>query len=137
LTRVLIIDDDITMTDVLKRILEGAHFEVMAANTSIEGIEAIGQWKPDIVILDLIMPGMDGLQVCKAIRSFSDVPILVLSVIDKPETIAQVLDNGADDYLVKPVPSGILIAHLNKISRRARTGYTTTVTPKTALEVGS
>jgi DNA-binding response OmpR family regulator len=66
----------------------------------------------------LMMPGMDGWQVCNQIRSFSKVPILVFSALDSPGMVASALDAGADDYLVKPVPSGVLIAHLNKLTRR-------------------
>jgi DNA-binding response OmpR family regulator len=66
------------------------------------------------------MPGMDGRQVCKAIRQFSEIPILVLSALSKPETVARVLDEGADDYLIKPVSSDTLIAHLNSLIRRTQ-----------------
>jgi len=75
---------------------------------------------PDVIILDLFMPGLDGWQVCKSIREYSQVPILVLSAINKPGTVAKALDEGADDYLIKPVPSGVLVAHLNNLIRRAR-----------------
>jgi two-component system response regulator ResD len=73
---------------------------------------------PDVIILDLMMPGMDGWQVCSQIRTFSSVPILILSALHSPGLVASALDAGADDYLVKPVPSGVLIAHLNKLTRR-------------------
>jgi DNA-binding response OmpR family regulator len=66
-----------------------------------------------------MMPGMDGWQVCSEVRSFSDVPILILSALDSPGMVASALDAGADDYLVKPVPSGVLLAHLNNLVRRA------------------
>ncbi len=65
------------------------------------------------------MPGMDGWQVCTEVRAFSDVPILILSALDSPGMVASALDAGADDYLVKPVPSGVLLAHLNNLNRRA------------------
>jgi DNA-binding response OmpR family regulator len=120
LTRVLIVDDDVDMTEVLTMILREAGFEVLATNSSVAGVEASRSWKPDVVILDLIMPGMDGWETCRAIRETSQVPILVLSVINKPEMIAKALDQGADDHLVKPVPSGVLIAHLNNLARRSR-----------------
>ena len=67
------------------------------------------------------MPETDGLQACKAIRQFSNVPILVLSALNNPGLIAMALDEGADDFLSKPVPSGVLVAHLNTLARRART----------------
>ncbi|HZD57495.1 MAG TPA: response regulator [Anaerolineales bacterium] len=120
LTRVLVIDDDIAMTEMLKVTLEPRAFEVFTAHTGEEGIKAAKAQNPDVIILDLFMPGMDGWQVCKSIRRHSQVPILVLSAINKPGTVAKALDEGADDYLIKPVPSGVLVAHLNNLIRRAR-----------------
>ena len=120
LTRILVVDDDVEMTDLLKIILEPSTFEVFAANTGAEGVRLARELKPDVVILDLLMPGMDGWDVCKEIRSFSQVPILVLSAINKPGMVARALDEGADDYLLKPMPSGVLTAHINKLTRRAR-----------------
>ncbi len=118
--KVLIIDDDVDMTDVLKLVLEGAGFDVVVNNSSIESIAVTRYHNPDVVILDLLMPGMDGWEVCKAIRRFSQIPILILSVFSRPGMIEQALDAGADDYLVKPVPRGVLVAHLNGLARRAR-----------------
>lgn len=120
LTRILVIDDDAAMTEMLKVTLEPRAFDVLTANTGEEGIEAAKNQDPDVIILDLFMPGVDGWQVCKAIRKYSQVPILVLSAINKPGTVAKALDEGADDYLIKPVPSGVLVAHLNNLIRRAR-----------------
>jgi DNA-binding response OmpR family regulator len=120
LTTVLIIDDDVDMTDVLKLILNGAGFEVITTNSSLAGLELARQPGLDTIILDLLMPDMDGWQVCKAIREFSCVPIIILSVFNKPGMLEQALDAGADDYLVKPVPSGVLVAHINGLTRRAR-----------------
>ena len=93
-------------------------FEVVTANTGEEGIKAINDTKPHVVVLDLMMPGMDGWQVCKHVRTFSNVPIVILSALDDPAMIASALDAGADDYLVKPVSSSILVAHLNRLIRR-------------------
>lgn len=120
LTSVLVIDDDITMTEMLRTVLDPQSFEVFSANTGEEGIKFTSDLEPDVIVLDLFMPEMDGWQVCKKIREFSQVPILVLSALSKPGTAARALDEGADDYLIKPVPSNVLIAHLNNLSRRAR-----------------
>jgi DNA-binding response OmpR family regulator len=87
---------------------------------------------PDVIILDLMMPGMDGWQVCKQIRSFSTVPIVVFSALDSPGIVASALDAGADDYLVKPVPSGVLISHLNTLTRRTEMNNGNKFIPKTA-----
>ena len=120
LTRVLIIDDDSAMTDLLKLMLEPARFQVIAINSGKEGIEAARTKFPHVIILDLLIPGMDGWEVCKAIRSFSDVPILVLSALNEPNLVTKALNEGADDVLIKPVPANVLTAYLNKLTRRAR-----------------
>lgn len=116
--RVLAIDDDPAMTELLSLILKGQGLEVLIANTGADGVKTILDASPDVVILDLMMPDMDGWQVCKMVRKFSNVPILILSALDNPGMVASALDAGADDYLIKPVPSGVLIAHLHKLTRR-------------------
>ncbi|MBA4386020.1 MAG: hypothetical protein C0410_14875 [Anaerolinea sp.] len=73
---------------------------------------------PSIVILDLMMPDMDGWQITTEIRTFSSVPVMILSVIDNPGLVARALDAGADDYLIKPAPRSVLIAHINNLTRR-------------------
>jgi DNA-binding response OmpR family regulator len=117
-TTILTIDDDPAITDLLSVILRANGFEVMIANSGEEGVQIIKEKTPRLVILDLMMPDMDGWQVCKAVRAFSSVPILILSALDDPSVVASILDAGADDYLVKPVPSAVLVAHLNKIRRQ-------------------
>ncbi len=118
--KILVIDDDIGMTELLSLLLAPASSEIITANNSTEGIELARKHAPDVIILDLMMPELNGWMVCKQIRQFSDVPILILSALDAPGMVAQALDVGADDYLVKPVSSGTLIARLNKLTRRAR-----------------
>jgi DNA-binding response OmpR family regulator len=117
--KILVIDDDVAMTELLKMLLMPTHSIVIAANSGAEALQLAGETAPDIYILDLMMPDMDGWQVCEAIRKFTNAPILVLSALDNPGTVAKALDAGADDYLIKPVPSGILIAHINNLFRRA------------------
>jgi len=119
-TRILVIDDDQAMTEMLRLVLEPNSFDVYEAHSGPEGIEATRRLNPEVVVLDLLMPGMDGWEVCKEIRTFSQVPILVLSAISKPGIVARALDEGADDYLLKPMPSSVLIAHLKRLARRAR-----------------
>jgi two-component system KDP operon response regulator KdpE len=119
-TSVLVIDDDAVMSELLKDILEQKDFQVFNAHSCTEGMETIRGIGPDIVVLDLYLPETDGWQICRSIREFSQVPILVLSALNKPGAVAEALDEGADDYLIKPVPGGILIAHLNNLARRAR-----------------
>ena len=115
---VLTIDDDLAITELLAMILKGYNFEISSANTGEEGVRLIREKSPHIVLLDLMMPNMDGWQVCRAVRAFSNVPILILSALNDPATVAGILDSGADDYLVKPVPSAVLVAHINKLTRR-------------------
>jgi two-component system KDP operon response regulator KdpE len=119
--KVLIIDDDPAMTELVTLLLKTHGLDAYMANSGKDGIQMIHKISPDVVILDLMMPGMDGWQVCSDVRSFSAVPILILSALDSPGLVARALDGGADDYLVKPVPSGVLVAHLNTLVRRAVT----------------
>lgn len=118
-TKILVIDDDIALTDLLSTLLMTHGFEVVTANYGQSGIELAQTAKPDMIILDLMMPDQDGWSVCQAIRTFSKVPIIVLSALNDPNMVVSALDAGADDYLVKPVPSNILIAHINTLTRRA------------------
>jgi DNA-binding response OmpR family regulator len=127
--KILVIDDDEGMTELLSLLLAPASSEIIIANSSPEGIELAKKHSPDVVILDLMMPEMNGWVTCKEIRAFSDVPILILSAMDVPGIVAQALDVGADDYLIKPVSSGTLIAHLNKLVRRARVSQSPNTRP--------
>ncbi|MCF6278393.1 MAG: response regulator transcription factor [Anaerolineales bacterium] len=120
--RVLAIDDDTAMTELLTLLLRSHGFESMTANSGADGIQAVKTEHPDIILLDLMMPGMDGWENCKAIRDFSNTPIIVLSSLNSPGMVASALDAGADDYLIKPVPSGILVAHIKNLARRS-TGH--------------
>lgn len=118
---VLTIDDDNAITELLAMLLRTHGYEVVTANNGEEGIKYIKDNNPHVVVLDLMMPGLDGWQVCKRVRAFSNVPIVILSALDDPAMIASALDAGADDYLVKPVSSSILVAHLNRLIRRTGT----------------
>ncbi|PKN93907.1 MAG: hypothetical protein CVU44_08820 [Chloroflexi bacterium HGW-Chloroflexi-6] len=117
--KVLIIDDDNAMTDLLGLLLQSYSLEVITANDSQQGLELVKTVAPDIILLDLMMPGKTGWDVCREIRTFSKVPIAVLSAIDDPVMVASALDAGADDYMVKPIPSGELLSHINNLTRRA------------------
>lgn len=117
--KILVIDDDPAMTDLLKLLLRQTGAEIRTVNDGRSGINMTKTFSPQIIILDLMMPEMDGWQVCKEIRTFNDVPILILSALDSPGLVAAALDAGADDYLIKPVTSSVLIAHINNLIRRA------------------
>jgi len=118
--KLLVIDDDTAVTDLLSLLLKSQGFEVSATNNSSEGLSMIRDIEPDLVILDLMMPEMDGWEVCRAVRQFNQqVPIIILSALNDPSMIASVLDAGADDYLTKPTPSRVLVAHINRLTKRS------------------
>ena len=117
-TKIFVIDDDNAVTDLLSVLLTSQGFEVWATNSSTEGLTHIRENTPDLVILDLMMPEMDGWEICRAVRAFSDVPIIVLSALNDPSMVASVLDAGADDYLTKPTPRRVLVAHINRLVNR-------------------
>lgn len=119
MTKVLIIDDDVLVTNMIKETLDPDSFEVFVANSGSEGIETTRQLKPDVIVLDLMMPGMSGWEVCRTIRTFSQVPILVLSAVIDSERVTRALDDGADDYLVKPVPTGMLASRIKRLMKNA------------------
>src|SRR5215211_3130204 len=116
--KLLVIDDDTAVTDLLSLLLKSQGFEVFATNNSSEGLSMIREIQPDLVILDLMMPEMDGWEVCRSVRQFSQIPIIILSALNDPSMIASVLDAGADDYLTKPTPSRVLVAHINRLTKR-------------------
>jgi DNA-binding response OmpR family regulator len=95
---------------------------VTSVNSGSDGISVLRERKIDLIVLDLMMPDMDGWDVCRQVRSFSNVPIIVLSALNDPSMIASILDTGADDYLVKPTASSVLIAHIKQLVRRTATG---------------
>jgi two-component system KDP operon response regulator KdpE len=115
---VLLIDDDPDLALMLRTLLKGQDFQICAEYNGEDGIETCKTAKPDVVILDLLMPGMDGWEVCEQIREFSDVPILILSALGSPGSVARALDAGADDYLIKPVHASLLASRLRTLVRR-------------------
>ena len=117
--KILTIDDDVAMTNLIALLLRSYNLDVIIANDGERGLALARSENPDLIMLDLTMPGMDGWEVCKTIRAESKVPIIILSALDDPSVVSSALDAGADDYMVKPVPSGVLIAHINNLTRRA------------------
>ena len=114
----LLIDDDPDLAAVLQTLLRGQDFDLHSVLTGSEGIEACRNAPPDVVILDLLMPEIDGWEVCQKIREFSNVPILILSALGAPGSVARALDAGADDYLIKPVHASLLASRLRTLVRR-------------------
>jgi DNA-binding response OmpR family regulator len=117
-TKVLIIDDDINICELIKLYLEKEGYEIMTAYNGIKAIEAFKEHTPSIVILDIMLPGVDGWQVCREIRKVSSIPIIML--IAKGETFDKVLglELGADDYMVKPFEPKELVARVKAVLRR-------------------
>jgi len=116
--QVLLIDDDPDLSLMLRTLLRGQDFRIDAVFTGADGIDAARSSSLDVVILDLLMPEMDGWEVCQRIREFSDVPILILSALGAPGSVARALDAGADDYLIKPVHASLLASRLRALVRR-------------------
>ncbi|MBV6395126.1 MAG: Transcriptional regulatory protein AfsQ1 [Anaerolineales bacterium] len=115
---VLAVDDDKAMTDLIAMLLQKHGFTVRTSNSARDAMRVISEGWAHAVVLDLMMPDMDGRQICKAVRAFSNVPIIILSAFNDPQIVAESLDNGADDYLVKPVPSEVLAARITRLVRR-------------------
>ncbi len=117
--KILVVEDDLSLSDVLSFTLRRAGYEVV---TVFDGLAALQQWeaeKPDLIVLDLNLPKLDGLAVCRRIRSQSQIPIIILSVRSADEMIVQGLELGADDYVVKPFSPNQLVARIKAVSRRA------------------
>jgi two-component system KDP operon response regulator KdpE len=117
--RILVIDDEPQITRVLRTALSAQGFDVRAANDPQEGLRLFAEWAPDLLITDLMMPDMSGVEVCRAIRATSAVPILVLSVRDNERAKVEALDAGADDYVTKPFSIQELLARVRAHLRRA------------------
>ena len=115
---VLLIDDDPDLSIMLRTLLRGQDFQIHAVFSGEEGIHACKESPPDVIILDILMPEMDGWEVCEEIRKFSDVPILILSALGSPGSVARALDAGADDYLTKPIHASLLASRLRTLVRR-------------------
>src|SRR5262249_33014234 len=116
----LIIDDEMQIRRLLRVCLESNGYRTLEAATGQEGISQAAQHPPDIVILDLGLPDMDGVAVLKRLREWTRVPVVVLSVRDREDDKVAALDNGADDYVTKPFSTGELLARLRVAQRHAQ-----------------
>src|ERR1700728_3868997 len=117
--RILVIDDESQITRVLRAALSAQGYDVRAANDPEEGLRVFRDWAPDLVITDLMMPTMSGVEVCRSIRSRSTTPVLVLSVREHERSKVEALDAGADDYVTKPFSIQELLARARAHLRRA------------------
>ncbi|MFI5591367.1 response regulator transcription factor [Amycolatopsis sp. NPDC051758] len=118
--RVLVVDDDETVRDVVRRYLELAGFTVDMAGDGAEGLGKFAAHEPDLVVLDVMMPGINGLEVCKRLRQVSQVPIVMLTALGEEENRIAGLQLGADDYVTKPFSPKELALRVASVLRRAR-----------------
>lgn len=116
--KILIVDDDYNIADLIRLYLEKEMFEVMTAYNGRSALDAFYTWTPDLVILDIMLPELDGWEVCKQIRKVSSIPVIMLTA--RGETFDKVLglELGADDYMVKPFDSKELVARVKAVLRR-------------------
>jgi len=122
--RILVVDDEPQLTRVLRTGLKSRGYDVRAAADGLAGFETFTDWHPDLVITDLAMPVMDGLELCRRVRAISPVPIIVLSAKGEEKTKVEALDIGADDYITKPFGIDELLARVRASLRRAATALT-------------
>jgi two-component system KDP operon response regulator KdpE len=117
--RILVIDDEPQITRVLRAALSAQGYDVRTANDPEEALQVFREWPPDLVITDLMMPGLSGVDVTRAIRTHSATPVLILSVRDHERSKVEALDAGADDYITKPFSIQELLARVRAHLRRA------------------
>jgi Response regulators consisting of a CheY-like receiver domain and a winged-helix DNA-binding domain len=118
--RILLAEDELTLRDFVSRNLRARGFEILEASN---GLEAVAMWErenPHLLILDIMMPRMDGLEVCRRVREHSSVPIIVLTALDDESDKVTALDLGADDYLTKPFGVEELLARVRAVLRRVQ-----------------
>jgi two-component system KDP operon response regulator KdpE len=117
--RILVVDDEIQITRVLRASLSAQRYDVRTANDPEEALRLFEEWDPDLIVTDLMMPGMTGIELCRAIRRKASTPIIVLSVRDQEHAKVEALDAGADDYVTKPFSIQELLARVRAHLRRA------------------
>jgi two-component system KDP operon response regulator KdpE len=117
--RILVVDDEVQITRVLRASLSAQRYDVRTANDPEEALRLIEEWQPDLIVTDLVMPGMSGVELCRSVRRTSRIPILVLSVREQENAKIEALDAGADDYVTKPFSTQELLARIRAHLRRA------------------
>lgn len=117
--RILIVDDERQITRVLSRGLTTRGYDVHVAADGEAALQTFSDWPPDLIVTDLSMPNMNGLELCRRLRAFSDVPIIILSVKGEERAKVEALDAGADDYVTKPFGIDELLARIRANLRRA------------------
>lgn len=116
---VLVVDDDLNLLKMVSRTLELEGYRVLTAGNGKQALLLIEKQNPDLVLLDIMMPGMDGFEVCERVRDFSNVPVVMLTAKGQIEDIRHGLDLGADDYMTKPFGADELLARVKAVLRRS------------------
>lgn len=117
--KILLVEDDLALSDVVSFTLRRAGYVVVAAYDGLAALEQFAAAAPDLLLLDLNLPRLDGLGVCRQVRAESDVPIIILSVRGEDEAVVRGLEMGADDYMVKPFSPAQLVARIRAVMRRS------------------
>lgn len=128
-SRILVVDDETQITRVLKTTLQSQGYEIKTASDGESALNLAMDWIPDLIITDLSMPRMTGIELCRAVRERSQVPIIVLSVREEEKNKIDALDAGADDYVTKPFSVNELLARVRANLRRAAAGKEDDVEP--------
>lgn len=131
--KILIVEDDLSLSDVLTFTLRRADYDVITAFDGITALQLCETERPDLIVLDLNLPKLDGLAVCRQIRRQTQTPIIILSVRGGDEAVVRGLELGADDYVVKPFSPNQLVARIKAVSRRAGLADTTTLLESAGL----
>jgi two-component system, OmpR family, KDP operon response regulator KdpE len=128
---VLLVDDDLTLLSVLSRRVTRAGYNVEVARSGLAALQALqGSW-PALLVVDLMMPGMDGFELCRRVKQIADLPIIVLSAVDASEAKVSALELYAEDYVTKPFDPDELVARIQRVLRRAAIG-----SPRISLDGG-
>lgn len=118
--KVLLIDDDDDLLKLSSYVFKRAGAQVITAHDGLEGISKLLIHQPNLIMLDIMMPGVDGFEVCQKIRQISNVPLIILTALDPEQNIVQAVELGADDFLEKPFTAHVLLAHAKALLRRSR-----------------
>src|SRR5688572_5499047 len=128
---VLLVDDDLTLLSVLSRRVARAGYEVRTATSGPAALKLLDVSWPALMVVDLMMPGMDGFELCRRVKQIADLPIIVLSAVDASEAKVSALELYAEDYVTKPFDPDELVARVQRVLRRAAVG-----SPQISLDGG-
>src|SRR5690348_9364330 len=119
-TTILVVDDDVQLLKIVKHNLEAEGYQVLGMPDGAQALETIGRDAPDLVLLDVMLPGMDGFEVLQRVREFSAIPIIMITARGRGQDKVKGLDLGADDYLTKPFRVDELLARVRAVLRRTQ-----------------